>query len=151
MAQITERLDVPTAIEDAFDHVADFTTTVDWDPSIVAAERLGDRPVGLGSRFRVKLALGPLNLPLEYEITAYERPNRVVLSTRGPVHRGEDDVRFVASADGGTTVLWNAEFALRGPVGRLLDPGLGVGFRRTAAAAVRGLERSLHAVADRAA
>jgi hypothetical protein len=151
MAQITERLDVPTAIEDAFDHVADFTTTVGWDPSIVAAERLDDGPIGLGSRFQVKLALGPVNVPLEYEITAYERPNRVVLTTRGPVHRGEDDVRFKESGDGDTTVLWNAQFAVRGPVGSLLDPGLGVGFRRTAAAAVRGLERSLHALAGRAA
>jgi hypothetical protein len=149
MARITERLDVPTPVEAAFDHVADFTTTVGWDPSIVAAERLDTGPIGLGSRFRVRLKLGLTTVPLVYEITAYERPSRVVLTTSGPAHRGEDDVRFAAHADGGTTVTWNAEFAVRGPIGRLLDPALGVGFRRTAAAAVAGLERSLQALAPR--
>lgn len=147
MARITEHLEVPTSPETAFDHVADFTTTVEWDPSIVAAERLDDGPIGLGSRFRVQLRLGPTTVPLEYELTAYERPHRVVLTTRGPLHRGEDDVRFAPSGDGGAAVDWQAGFALRGPVGRLFDPALSVGFRRTAAAAVRGLERSLQALA----
>lgn len=146
MARITEHLDVPVAPATAFDHVADFTTTVGWDPSIVSARRLDDGDLGVGSRFTVGLKAGLVTVPLTYEITAYERPDRVVLTTVGPLHRGEDDVRFTAT-DRGTQVTWNAEFALRGP-GRLLDPVLGFGFRRTAAAAVAGLERSLNALAD---
>ena len=145
MARITEHLDVPPSPETAFDHVADFTTTVGWDPSIVAARRLDDGPLDVGSRFEVKLKAGLLTVPLIYEITVYERPERVVLRTVGPLHLGEDDVRFAADEQG-TRVTWNAEFRLRGP-GRLLDPLLGLGFRRTAAAAVSGLERSLIALA----
>jgi dehydrogenase/reductase SDR family member 12 len=147
MARITESLEVPAAPEAAFDHVADFTTTVGWDPSIVAAEPLDDGPIGLGSRFRVKLRLGPTTVPLDYEITTYERPVRVVLRTRGLLHNGEDDVRFSPAGDGGSAVDWRARFAVRGPIGWLTDPALGVGFRRTAAAAVAGLERSLHDLA----
>lgn len=145
MARISEPLDVPIPVEAAFDHVADFTTTADWDPGITRARRLDDGPIGLGSRFKVQLKLGVVTVPLVYEITAYERPHRVVLATQGLLYRGEDDVRFEAT-ESGTKVHWNATFALRGP-GALLDPALGVGFRRTAAKAVAGLERSLRALA----
>ncbi len=146
MARITAHLEVPTAVRPAFDHVADFTTTVDWDDSITEATRLDTGAIGLGSCFRVQLKLGLATVPLEYVITTYTPPSdatpgRVVLTTTGPLHRGEDDVRFQATADG-THVTWTARFALRGP-GLLLDPLLGIGFRRTAAAAVAGLERSL--------
>jgi carbon monoxide dehydrogenase subunit G len=142
VARITETLHVPAAVDDAFDLVADFTSTERWDPGIRSARRLDDGPIGLGSRFEVQLALGPLSAPLVYEITAYERPGRVVLTTRGKLHRGEDDVRFRAT-DAGTEVLWNAEFAVRGPVGTLVDPFLGVGFRRAAGGAVDGLADAL--------
>ena len=147
MARISEPLHVPVPVETAFDHVADFTTTAGWDPGITEARRLDDGPIGLGSRFEVRLRLGLATVPLVYEISAYERPPRVVLTTRGLAYRGEDDVRFESTAEG-TKVTWNALFALRGP-GLLLDPVLGVGFRRTAAKAVAGLERSLAALATR--
>lgn len=142
MARIAETLRVPSAPEDAFDLVADFTSTTDWDPQIRSARRLDDGPIGVGSRFEVKLALGPTEVPLTYEITRYERPDRVVLTTVGTLHRGEDDVRFRA-VDGGTEVVWGAEFALRGPGGKLIDPLLGVGFRRAARGAVDGLAEAL--------
>jgi hypothetical protein len=152
MARITAHLDVPTDARIAFDHVADFTTTVDWDDSITEATRLDTGDIGLGSCFRVQLKLGLTTVPLEYVITDHtppsgSEPGRVVLTTKGPLHRGEDDVRFRATDDG-THVTWKARFALRGP-GLLLDPVLGIGFRRTAAAAVAGLERSLTELADR--
>jgi dehydrogenase/reductase SDR family member 12 len=147
MARITEHVEAPVTPEMAFDHLADFTTTADWDPGIAAAERLDDGPIGLGSRFQVRSRIGLVTVPLVYEITRYERPDRLVLSTIGPVHRGEDDVRFEARADGGTAVTWRAMFAVRGPIGRLLDPGLAVGFRRVGKAAVAGLERSLRGLA----
>jgi carbon monoxide dehydrogenase subunit G len=145
MARITEVLQIPIAPERAFDHVADFTTTEQWDPGISSAERLDAGPLQVGARFQVQLKLGPIELPLVYEITTYERPSRVVLTTVGPTHRGEDDVTF-APSHGGTRITWNAAFALRGP-GLLIDPALGVGFRRAAKEAVAGLEASLRDLA----
>lgn len=145
MARITEVIDVPIAPQRAFDHVADFATTEQWDPGINRAERLDAGPLGEGARFRVHLKLGPVEVPLVYEITVYERPHRVVLTTVGPTHRGEDDVTFAPSA-AGTRLTWNAAFALRGP-GLLVDPALGVGFRRAAKDAVAGLEASLRELA----
>jgi carbon monoxide dehydrogenase subunit G len=147
MARISAPLSVPTPIEVAFDNVADFTTTATWDPGITASERLDHGPLGIGSRFEVQAKLGPVSVPLVYEITAYERPHRVVLETKGLLHHGVDDVTFVAE-DGGTQVTWKAMFRLRGP-GRLIDPVLAVGFRRTVAEAVEGLEPFLRGLAVR--
>lgn len=147
MTRITEILQIPIAPERAFDHVADFTTTGRWDPGISSAERLDPGPPRLGARFAVELKFGPLDLPLLYEITTYERPARVVLTTVGATHRGQDDVTF-APSHGGTRITWNAAFALRGP-GLLIDPALGVGFRRAAKDAVAGLEASLRELATK--
>ena len=145
MARISEPLTVDIAQELAFDQVADFTTTAVWDPGITAARRLDDGPLGVGSRFEVQLRQGPVSVPLVYEITTYDRPHRVVLETKGLPYQGVDDVTF-EPVDGGTLVTWNAMFRLRGP-GRLVDPALAVGFRRTATKAVAGLERFLRALA----
>lgn len=147
MARVSAPLSVPIAPEVAFDNLADFTTLAVWDPGIAATERLDDGPLGVGSRFRVHVKLGPVTWPFIYEITVYDRPHRVVLETKGPLHHGEDDVTFVAE-DGGTRVTWNAMFRVRGP-GRLLEPALKVGFGRTVAEAVEGLEPFLRELAPR--
>jgi len=146
MATIRATIEAPAPPEACFNHVADFTTTEAWDPGIRMARRLDDGPLGLGSRFEVISIIGPLNVPLVYEITTYEPSTRVVLTTRGRTHLGVDDVRFEPTADGGTHVTWAAEFRLRGP-GRLVDPLLGAGFRRVARAAVAGLRDALRGLA----
>ena len=150
MARFTTTLDVPTRPRVAFDAIADFTRTVEWDDSIVSARRLDEDAIGLGSRFEVDLSLGPRTAALIYEITTYVPPTddtagHLVLTTQGRLHRGADDVLLHPTADG-CRVEWRARFALRGP-GLLLDPVLGVGFRRTATKAVAGLERFLVAEA----
>ena len=142
MATIHATITSPAAPQACFDHVADFTTTADWDPGITSAKRLDDGPIRLGSRFEVGVRLGLVSVPFVYEITVFEPGQRVVLTTHGPAHHGVDDVRFTPDAHGGTEVEWNAEFRVRGP-GRLIDPVLGVGFRRVAKAAVAGLDRAL--------
>lgn len=141
MARITAHVSTPRPPEAAFDLVADFTRAADWDPQIAAARRLDDGPLAVGSRFEVRLGAGPVRVPLVYEIATYDRPGHVVLITRSLAHHGVDDVRFAATDDG-TQVAWNAEFRLRGP-GRLVDPLLAVGFRRTGRAAVAGLADAL--------
>lgn len=142
MATIHATITSPASPQACFDHVADFTTTADWDPGITSARRLDDGPIHLGSRFEVGVRLGVISVPFVYEITVFEPGERVVLTTHGLAHHGVDDVRFAPAADGGTEVTWNAEFRVRGP-GRLIDPALGVGFRRVAKAAVAGLEQAL--------
>jgi hypothetical protein len=141
VARIREIVRTSRSREEVFDHLADFTTSASWDPGIAAAKRLDAGPLGVGARFEVRLQLGPVTAPLVYEITTYDRPDRLVLTTVGRVHRGEDDVRFQTSAEG-TEIVWNAMFAIRGP-GRLIDPFLAVGFRKAGLEAVEGLAAEL--------
>jgi hypothetical protein len=138
MASVTVVRVVTASPEEAFDAVADFTSAATWDPAITAARRLDEGPLQVGSRFALRYRLaGPVTVPLVYEITHLERPDRVVLRTRSLLHEGEDDVRFEVGASG-TRVVWRARFGLRGP-GRLTEPGLRVAFPGVAEEAGDGL------------
>lgn len=149
MARIhaTIRADVPPEV--AFDLIADFTSTVRWDPGVRSSERLDAGPLGVGARFAVGLAFGARTTVAIYTITTHDRPSHVVLETTGSWYRGVDDVRVRPDGDG-CVLEWSASFSLRGP-GLLLDPLLGVGFRRVAAAAVAGLEAELARLASEGA
>jgi hypothetical protein len=144
MAVTTVTRSTPATPEEAFDFIADFTTSQLWDPGIAEARRLDEGPIGLGSRFEVRYRAGLVKVPLVYEITRYERPGHLVLSTLGVAHHGEDDVHFSATSEG-THVVWNATFGLRGP-GRLLDPLLQRGFPKVADKAGDGLKERLDEV-----
>jgi hypothetical protein len=144
MATTTVLRTTPAGCDEAFDFIADFTTSQRWDPGIAAAKRLDEGPVGLGSRFEVRYRAGLVTVPLVYEITRYDRPDHLVLSTRGLAHHGEDDVRIEANDDG-TRIVWKATFGLRGP-GRLLEPLLRRGFPKVASEAGDGLEACLREV-----
>jgi hypothetical protein len=138
MASVTVVRVVSATPEEAFDAVADFTSAATWDPGVAAARRIDEGPLRVGSRFALRYRVGgPVTVPLTYEITHLQRPDRVVLRTRSLVHEGEDDVRFEVGASG-TRVVWHARFGLRGP-GRLTEPLLRLGFPRVAAEAGDGL------------
>jgi hypothetical protein len=143
MATTTVRRRVPLPPDRAAELIADFTTSEHWDPAITHAHRLDDgHDLHVGARFHVDVRAGMVTLPLVYELTTYEPGEHVVLESRGRLHYGRDDVRFEPADDGSTLVEWRATFALRGP-GWLLDPALGLGFRRVAAKAGDGLETFL--------
>ena len=149
MARIVEDLIVPVAPSTAFAYVADFTNTRHWDPQIDEARRLDTGPIGVGSAFEVTLRLGSRTTILIYTVTVFAPDEHLVLETYGTWYRGRDDVRIrPATADeppAGSTVRWDATFALRGPL-IVFEPLLRIGFRRTARKAVAGLEAALTAL-----
>lgn len=63
MAKITRTIEVPVPVDEAFDYVADFSTTETWDPGIVEGRRVDDGPVGVGSAFDVVADFGGRRLP----------------------------------------------------------------------------------------
>jgi carbon monoxide dehydrogenase subunit G len=114
MAHHVER-DITTTCrrERAFDFVADFSTTQEWDPGIQAAKRLGDRPIGVGSRFELVSRFGSTEQTIVYEIAAYDRPTSVTFVGDGKTFRGTDVISF--SEDGaGTRVTYVADLGLQG-------------------------------------
>lgn len=141
MARIVRRITVERDLTEVFDAIADFSTTADWDPGLRASEALDDPAVGMGARYMVTLDQGgPIGPRLEYLTVLYERPRRVVLRTRNRFVEGTDDVTVTSEGNNATTVTWQADFAVRGPIGRLVDPLLARGFQRVGEKAVRGLE-----------
>lgn len=141
MAKVQRTIEVPVTPERAFDYVADFSTTAEWDPGIAAASRLDDGPVGLGSRFAVTAAFGDRALPLVYEITEYERPTRVVIIGTGGVFRGVDEIKF-APSPGGTRIDYTADLSLTG-FAKLVQPFMGKRFQELGDKAMAGLQAVL--------
>jgi carbon monoxide dehydrogenase subunit G len=83
-------------------------------------------------------------VPLEYEITTFERARRVVFVAEQGAVRSTDEIRF-ASTGVGTSVTYEADLRLKGLVGDLVDPLLGLAFRRIADRAAAGLRKALNA------
>jgi len=71
---------VPVAPERLFTYLADFTSARAWDPFVVDAELTSDLPIQIGTKFCVHFRMGPTTQALNYTITEYEAPNKVVLS-----------------------------------------------------------------------
>jgi carbon monoxide dehydrogenase subunit G len=143
MTRVSETIEVAATQETAFDYVADFSTTAEWDPGIDEASRLDDDPIGEGSRFRVMAVFNGRRLPLEYRITAYERPRRVVLVGDGATFHGEDEILF-ESVENGTRVTYRADLQLRG-LARIVEPFMRGRFEELGRKAVAGLRRELDA------
>ncbi len=142
MARLQETIEVARSMEEAFDYVADFSTTADWDPGIAEARRVGDGAVGVGSRFEVVADFNGRRLPLVYEIVEYERPERVVLVGRGANFEGRDEIRFAREGDSHVRIDYLADIELKG-LARLAEPFMGGRFDKMGKAAVRGLKTAL--------
>jgi polyketide cyclase/dehydrase/lipid transport protein len=53
MAHYKASLDTPRPLEEMFAYLSDFSTTQEWDPGVIEAERLGEGPVREGTEFRL--------------------------------------------------------------------------------------------------
>lgn len=141
MARYVDAIDLPLPIEDAFDYLADFSRTAEWDPGVLDGRRLTPGEVRLGSRFQVSVSFLGRRIPFEYRITEFERPSRLVLAGGDSTLRSVDEITFV-STPGGTRVTYEARLELGG-IRRLADPILDLLFQRIGRAAVEGLRKSV--------
>jgi len=135
---IQSRMDVTTA----FDYMADFSNAATWDPGVVGAERLGDGPVTLGSRFLLQAAFGKSVLPLEYVLAAYEPHKRLVLVAETEKVKSIDEITVVAT-ETGSAVTYDAVLETRGSF-RWATPIVAIMFRGIGNKAREGLRRELN-------
>ena len=141
MARYVDAIDLPIPIEEAFDYLADFSRTAEWDPGVEEAHRLTKGRVRLGSRFNVIVSFFGQRIPLEYEITEFDRPSRLVLSGGDSSVSSIDEITFVARP-GGTRVTYEARIDLVG-IRRIAEPIVDVLMQRVGRLAVRGLRERL--------
>ena len=143
MTRLQETIEVPRAIGEAFRYTSDFSNIEQWDPGVTESSRLDAGPVARGSRFRVVVKAGLSRTPMDYVVTAYEPPRRVVLEGRGDGIEAIDEIRFSA-VDGATRIEYTADISLGGLAG-LAQGMLGGVLKRVGKRAVNGLKEALSA------
>jgi len=149
MTTLVEQVTTPLVREAAFAYVADFSRQARWDPNTVSSRRLDDGPLGVGARFALDVRMGSRTTPMEYRITEYMAPSRVVLVGEGSGVWSQDVIAF-SEAPEGTRVDYVAEIRLSGLLG-IIQPLLGRAFAGIAKGAVEGMKRELDALAATAA
>ena len=145
MTTLHEQVDTTLPIDDVFAYVADFANSQEWDPGVDSAERLDDAPLGLGTRFRLGVRLGPRVSPMEYRISVFEPPTRVVLVGSGSGVSAIDEIRLERLAQG-TRLDYVADIRLGGLL-RLIEPFLGGAFTNIGRNAAEGMRRTFEAQA----
>lgn len=108
-AAITETIDVEAAPEQAFDYVANFGHLDEWDPTFDNAVRTDTGKLGVASTFRVATEVAGNDVVIDYRITEFRRPERVVLVGQSSSFTSTDTIEFAPAEDGGTTVTYHAE------------------------------------------
>jgi carbon monoxide dehydrogenase subunit G len=141
MPVLQERLETSLPLEATFAFVADFANASRWDPGVATSRRLDQGPVGAGARYRLGIRMRGRVSPMDYTITTYEAPRRVVLTGTGSGVSATDDIRFEPS-ERGTRIDYTADIRLTGLL-RLLTPFLGGAFTTIARKAVGGMQRAL--------
>lgn len=135
---------------EAFAYMADVTNFPEWDPGVVHVRPVPGTGPGPGAAYDLTVHAGAKTV-MRYEVKAFEPPRRVLLVARTPFLVSEDEVRVEATASG-STVTYDAKLTFRGPLtlaAPLLDPMLGVAFRRLGDRAAAGLRRVLAAKGTR--
>jgi len=141
MPVLREQIVTSLPIDDAFAFVADFANAMHWDPGVASSKQIGESPTALGSRYQLEVRMGGGVTPMEYEITSFEAPRRVVLTGKGARVAAVDDIRFEA-VPGGTRVDYEADIRLRG-IFRLAEPFLGGAFTKIGRDALNGMRGTL--------
>jgi carbon monoxide dehydrogenase subunit G len=143
MARYRTTIQTKKSPEEAFEYLSDFANAQEWDPGVVEGENLTGQPIGPDSRFRLVARFLGLRVPLEYRISIFEPPRRVVFQADQDAVRSTDEIRVVP-VGAGTSVTYYADLRLKGPLGRLMDPLLGLAFHRIGDRAAAGLGNALN-------
>ncbi len=141
MAHYIASINTPRPPAETFAYLSDFSTTEEWDPGVVTAERLGDAPIGKGTEFRVVADFLGRKAALTYRIVEFEPGRALTLRGENATVVSLDRITCEPS-DGGTRVTYDADLALKGPL-RIADPLLGLAFDRVGDRALDGLRDTL--------
>jgi carbon monoxide dehydrogenase subunit G len=141
MPVLKETLEVARPLDEVFAFVGDFANTKDWDPGVTDARKVTDGQIGVGTRYAVDVVFSGRKLPMTYEVTAWDPPNRVVLKGEGSTVTAVDDIRFEAIPTG-TRIHYSADLRLKGLL-KLVEPFMGKRFDQTGKDAMAGMRRAL--------
>lgn len=141
MAHYVTTVSSPWSAEDAFNYIADFRNSQEWDPGVSSSKIvMGTEPME-GTVYGVKAGVAYL----KYKTLEYQVPKRTVLEAVSNYIRSYD-VMTVAETATGCDVTYDATLELRG-VAKLFNPGVGLFFDRIGDKAAAGLAEALDGTA----
>jgi|SRR5271166_602318 len=141
MARYLATVESRSPAAETFGYLAAFSNAAEWDPGVLAGQHLDPGPVRAGSRFRLVVPFLGARMSLTYQVISLAPDREVVLRAANAVLRSTDRIVVTGAADG-STVSYDAEVRLRGPL-RVLDRLLRPGFRVVAERAAAGLAAAL--------
>lgn len=141
MARYHASLHVSLSCEEAFAFLSDFSRAQEWDPGVVAAVRLDDGEIGLGSEFRLTTRFLGRTAQLSYEIIEFYPPHAVTFRGENATVVSRDRITFQQEGEG-AAIVYDASLRLKGPL-RLADPLLALAFERVGDRALAGLRERL--------
>lgn len=141
MSVLRETIEVGESPERAFDAIADFSTSAEWDPGVLAARRVKagrDAPSGIGAEYVLTVTFRGRSSEMTYTTTAYEPRRLVVLEGVGPKIRATDTIELEPLATGGTRITYTADLRLSGAA-KLAQPLLSGAFVQMGHRALEGM------------
>lgn len=126
MTVLLEKIEVDRPVNEAFEYVANFATTQEWDSTVTAATQTTDGPIEVGTTFDVRCAMPIGWIDLTYEITELDRDQLIVLRGKSRFFEIEDRITFRDLAIG-CQIEYRAEFffkPLLAKVAHRFDSGL---------------------------
>lgn len=142
MIRVEDRVSLRLQADEAFATLTDFTRLPEWDPGIARVTRCDSGPLRLGSTFDVVARFAGRDVPMRYEVEAFDPALReATLVGRASGIRATDFIHVLPRGDH-SEVHWRAEFQLLG-ARRLLAPLMRPLFHRLAAKAMNGLRAHL--------
>jgi carbon monoxide dehydrogenase subunit G len=144
MTVLRKELEVDRPLDEVFSFIGDFVNSATWDPGVAEARNATEGPVRVGTTYELIVIFNGRRLPMTYEVTAYEPPNRVELRGTGSTVNAVDDIRFEATPTG-TRIRYEADLRLKGVL-RALGPFVRRKFEETGRSAMTGMRSALEAL-----
>jgi dehydrogenase/reductase SDR family member 12 len=141
MTVLREELEVDRPLDEVFGFVGDFANAERWDPGVASSRAVTEGPVRVGSRYELTVLFNGRQLPMTYEVTAYDPPHRVELRGAGSTVKAVDDILFEATATG-TRIYYTADLRLKGVL-RPVELLIRSRFEETGRRAMEGMRSAL--------
>lgn len=129
-------------IQDCYAYLADFSTTEQWDPGVLRADKLTPGPPRVGTRFALQLNVMGRAVPAAYELRECTPGHELLLAGEGEGFRVIDHLRLDALGPTQTRLHYTADMSLTN-LGGWLGPLLRPWGERLGDVAMKGLHRAL--------
>ena len=142
MIALEETIEVSRPVEHCFRYISDFRTTLEWDPTVLEADKTTDGRIDVGTRFALRCKAGPVTVSLEYVIEELTPFHCIVLSGKGRFFDVRDIITLEDMGRGVTRITYIAQFSYRFGLEHLARQQT-AGLKKMGRASVQGLARAL--------